>query len=278
VGNGSVIRQRILGQQLRGIRERRGLTLGEAACRFEMSTSALSRIETGQQTPNVHLMKSMLDEYEVMGDEWAEYLQLTREARQPGWWRAYGGSKNGNYIGLETEATLVREFTLNYPPGLLQTAEYARAVFAESMRRRREADVESAVRLRMIRQERLASADDPLDLVAVVDESALRRKVGGHGVLEGQLAHLADAARLPSVTLQVLPFARGVSIRSPFIVLSFGDLEHPDLVYVEHAFGPLVLEKEAEVHRARLVFDRLRSEALDPTDSLALIRGVAEQI
>jgi transcriptional regulator with XRE-family HTH domain len=280
VGNGSVIRQRILGQQLRQLRERRGLSLAEAALRLEMSTSALSRIETGQQTPNVHLMKSMLDEYEVMGDEWAEYLQLTREARQKGWWQAYGGSKNGNYVGLETDATLVREFTIGFPPGLLQTAEYARAMFTASWRQHTEANVENGVRLRMIRQERLTSTDDPLELVAVIDESVLHRNVGEPEVLAGQLAHLAEAAQLPTVTLHVLSFACGrrTTPASGITVLSFGDLGHDDIAYVEHGLGALKLEKEADVHRARLAFDRLRSDALDPADSVALIRRAAEKI
>jgi hypothetical protein len=242
-----------------------------------MSTSALSRIETGQQTPNVHLMKSMLDEYEVMGDEWAQYLQMTREARQKGWWRAY--SKHNTYVSLETDATLVREFAIGYPPGLLQTAEYARAMFTTTWRRSTEIDVENGVRLRMIRQERLTSTDNALELVTVIDESVLHRNVGEPEVLAGQLVHLAESAQLPTVTLHVLPFASGrrAIMESGITVLSFDGLGHADIAFIEHGLGGLTLEKEADVHRARLAFDRLRSDALDPADSLALIRRVAEQ-
>src|SRR5687768_7256803 len=106
VANGSVIQKRILGSKLRKLRLQARMTLAEAARRLEESTSALSRIETGQQVPRVHLVKSMLDEYGVTGDRWPEYLDLTREARQRGWWRAFGVGDN-SYVGFETEASLV---------------------------------------------------------------------------------------------------------------------------------------------------------------------------
>ncbi len=131
----------------------------------------------------------------------------------------------------------------------------------------------------MIRQRRLTSVEDPLELVAIVDEQVLHRPIGGRDVLRAQLDHLAEAAELDSVTLQVLPAAAGAhpAVASGFIVLSFGDLGEPDMAYVEHALGALFLEKEAEVARARVAFDRLRSVALSPADSSALIRRVAAQ-
>jgi transcriptional regulator with XRE-family HTH domain len=135
VGDGSVVRQRILGKRIRRLRESARFSLGEAARRLEISTSALSRFETGQQAPNVHLMKSMLDEYGVGGDEWEEYLQLTREARQKGWWRNYGIGDD-SYIGFETAASQVQDYTVDYVPGLLQIRGHARALFDSSFAER----------------------------------------------------------------------------------------------------------------------------------------------
>jgi hypothetical protein len=91
------------------------------------STSKLNRIELGQ-LPDMHGLKSRLDLYGVTGDRWEEYFQLLADAEQPGWWRAYGVDDKG-YVPLETDVLLVRDYTLAYVPGALQTADYARALF-----------------------------------------------------------------------------------------------------------------------------------------------------
>jgi hypothetical protein len=171
----------------------------------------------------------------------------------------------------------VQDFTLSWVPGLLQTADYARALFTAVPLPRTEAELSDDVEVRMIRQRRLTSVEDPLELVAVVDESALHRPVGGREVLRAQLRRLAEVAALESVTLHVLPAEVGAhaALASAFTVLHFGDLGEPDIAYVEHSLGNVMLERKAEVDRARLAFDRVRSDALDPAASLALIRRLA---
>jgi transcriptional regulator with XRE-family HTH domain len=268
-----VVRQRQLGRTLRELREEAGLTLEEAAPRLDWSTRKLSRIEIAQQSIDVHGVRSMLDLYGVGGERWTAIIELTREARQRGWWRAYGLDDRG-YIGLETEASLVRDFTLAYVPGLLQTADYARALFRSSLIRRTDAELDRYVTVRMIRQERLTSLEHGLELVAIVDESVLSRPVGNPGVMRAQLAHLVAAADEPTVTFQVLPTGVGAhpGLDGAFTLLSFSELGEPDMAYVEHPMGAVHLEKESDVARATLVFDRLRSAALSPTDSVALIQ------
>ncbi len=168
-------------------------------------------------------------------------------------------------------------FTLGYVPGLLQTADYARALFTAVPLSRTAEQLDNEVTVRMIRQERLTSPDDPLQLAAVIDESVLHRPVGGSDVLHTQLQHLAVAATWDTVTLQVLPIAAGAheALASGLVVLHFGDLGEPDMAYVEHALGALVLDKERDAERARLAFGRLQSGALSPAESLALIRRLA---
>ncbi|MGH3611699.1 MAG: DUF5753 domain-containing protein [Pseudonocardia sp.] len=181
---------------------------------------------------------------------------------------------------LEAEATLVRDYMLGYVPGLLQTADYAWALFQASLIRRTEAELENEVEVRMIWQRRLTADEHPLELVAIVDESVLHRPVGGPGVMCAQLVRLVEAAALDRVTFQVLPAGIGAhpAMSAVFAVLSFGDLGEPDLAYVEHPMGAVQMEKEADVARATLVCDRLRSLALSPADSVALVRRVAEQM
>ncbi len=271
--------QRQLARRLRQLREEAGLTLEEAAPKLDWSTSKLGRIENAQQGVDVHGVRSMLDLYEVGGERWTELVELTRQTRQKGWWRAYGFGDHG-YVPLEAEASMVRDFTLTYVPGLLQTADYARALFRTALDPYTEEKLTNLVTVRMVRQRRLASAEDPVELVAILDEAVLHRTVGGTEVMRAQLARLVDAAELPTVTLQVLPRVLGAypGMSAVFTVLSFGDLGEPDLAYVEHTLGALCLEKEEDVARAILFFDRLRSAALGPAESAALIRRVVEEM
>ena len=273
--NGSVVRRIQLGRALRELRESARMSIEEAAPRLDWSSSKLSRIENGQQSVDVHGVRSMLDLYGG-GDRWAELIELTRQTRQKGWWRAYGLDDQG-YVPLETEASLVRDFTLTYVPGLLQTADYARALFRSSVRRHAEPDIENYVAARMVRAQRLTSVVAPLELVAVMDEAVLHRPVGGPAVLRAQLAHLVGAAALPAVTLQVLPLALGAytAMSAVFTVLSFDGLGVADMAYVEHPMGAVHIDKAVDVARATLTFDHLRSLALSPGDSVALIERVA---
>ena len=272
------LRRRQLGRELRELREAAGISLDEAAPQLDISTSSLSRIEKGQQAVTVHVVRSMLDLYDVGGPRWAQLIELTRQARKPGWWRAYGIDDFG-YIPLEAEATLVRTYVLGLVPGLLQTEDYARALFEAAVLPLTPEELDAQVLVRMIRQRRLVDDDYPLELITVVDESALRRPIGGRNVMRAQLNRLVEAAELDRVTLQVLPAHVGArpALSGDFIVLSFDLLGLPDMAYAENALGSAQIEEEALVTRASMVFDRLRSLALSPTDSVALIRKLAEQ-
>jgi hypothetical protein len=203
-------------------------------------------------------------------------MELAREARQPGWWRAYGLGNN-SYIAFETEAARIQDFTGTYVPGLMQTADYARALMLAVPVRRSAAQLDNEVAARTYRQQRLTSVENPLELVAVIDESALHRPVGGPDVLRGQLGRIAALAGLDTVTLRVLPTAVGAhaALPSGFTILNFGNLGEPDMAYVEHTLGALSLDKDGDVARARLTFERVLADALDPAESLALVHRLA---
>lgn len=164
-------------------------------------------------------------------------------------------------------------------PGLLQTPAYARALFTSTLVWDRGAALEDAVAVRAIRQERLADWENPLHLEAIVDEAALRRPVGGPDVHRAQLEHLLRAAELSTVTLQVLPFAAGEypTMASPLMLLGFGALGEPDIAYVEHSLGAVIMDKGPDVRRASLYFDRLRAEALGLAASAALVRRALDE-
>jgi hypothetical protein len=272
------LQQRRLAKALRRLREDARLSLEEAAPKLDWSASKLGRIETAQQGVDVHGVRSMLDLYNVGGAQWTEIVELTREARRKGWWHAYGVS-NAGFLALETDAAVVYSYQLGNVPGLLQTADYARAVFRGSRPQRTEAELDHHVQMRLFRQRRL-TADPLLELAAIVDETVLRRPIGGVEVMRGQLRHLVSQAALPSVSFQILPVSVGVhqGMNGAFSVLGFADPDEPAVAYTEDAVKAVHVDKEAEVRGYKLVFDQLRSEALSPRDSVALLEQLAASL
>ncbi|HEV2783716.1 MAG TPA: helix-turn-helix transcriptional regulator [Actinophytocola sp.] len=271
----SILRRR-LGRKLKRMREAAGLSLEEAALRLEKTRSSLHRAEHGKSRVDVHLARSMMDLY----DQWdGDLLDDVREALKPRWYQTYSPRDMG-YVDLETEAVSVREFAVFTLPGLLQTEAYMRELFRTSGLRRTPEQFENDVKVRLIRQRRLSGDDEPLELAIVIDESALRREVGGPEVMRAQLRQVVAAAALPTVTVQVLPL-RGApygAVQGAFVLLSFPEPDEPDMQYVSYSTGSLHIEDQTEVYAARLLFDRLRSEALGPADSLALIERVSAEL
>ncbi|MGH3777216.1 MAG: helix-turn-helix domain-containing protein [Pseudonocardiaceae bacterium] len=272
------LQQRQLARTLRRLREESGLSLEEAAPRLDWSTSKLGRIETAQQGVDVHGVRSMLDLYNVGGAQWTEIIDMVREARKKNEWHAYGLGGQG-YLRLEMDATVVHNYQLAHVPGLLQTEDYMRTLFRNSRRRPTDAEIDRDVQARQFRQRRLTE-QPALELVTIVDESALHRPIGGVEAMRAQLCHLVTASALPSVCLQVLPNSLGAhsGMDGSFTVLGFGDPDEPDIAYIEHTASALHLDKAAEVQACKLVFDRLRTEALNPCDSTALVERLAAHL
>ncbi len=270
--------QRQLARMLRRLREDAGLTLDEAAPKLDWSTSKLGRIETAQQGVDVHGVRSMLDLYGVGGSDWTEIIELVREARRKGSRHTYRTSGQG-YLGLETDAVAVHNYQLAYVPGLLQTEDYIRTLFQQSWRHHTDAERAREVQKRLLRQRRLTE-QPALELVTIVDEAVLHRPVGGIEIMRAQLRQIVGRAALPSVCFQVLPFSLGMhsGMDGSFTVLRYDDPDEPEIAYIEHIPIALHLHKEAEVNACKRVFDRLRSEALSPRDSVALVERLVADL
>lgn len=273
------LHKRRLGRVLTRFRERAGVSLADAADRLYLSKSALSRIENGDVRVNVHLLKSMLDLYDIGGDRWDGLIEMALRTGEKGWWHEFGPGVAGTYVDLETEAEEIVDFGLATVPGLLQTSDYSRALFRRSYQGRRdvEALVERSVALRQARQERL-TAEHPLRLTAVLDESALIRPLGGQEVLAGQLAHVAEVANQPHVGIRVLPLDRAhPGLEGAFSIMRFPrEMEEPDIVYHQYPFNEQFLDKPEQVSRFHYLFQELWAEALSPADSIELFRRHGE--
>jgi len=269
-----VLRQEI-GRRIRLARRDAGLTIIEAARRLEISRSVLNRYETGEGTVSVHVVRSMMDIYDLRLDDVADMI---RQARAKGWWKQYGVSDK-DFVALETGASKVINYELAFVPGLLQTADYARAVFKSSRQSRPKEWIDNRLAVRLNRQERLTDDEHPQHLDAVVHEFALRTPVGGALVMRSQLQHLALINELPTVTLRVIAgtVVSNEAMTGGFTILDF-PAGQPSISYLNHALGVDRQDKSELVEPARLRFAHLRSLALEPDESVTLIERVADEL
>jgi len=283
MANGPTVRRRRLGTELRRLRESSGYKLEEVSAQLGVAPSTLSRIETGKAPTKSAYLNQMLETYGVSDPAQRQVLvDMAREGHRKGWWAAYDDvlpSGFDIYVGLEAETAGIRSYEISVVHGLLQMADYARAVIRETFPRHTAEQVDRLVDLRMARQGRFED-DPPLELWAILDEAVIRRTVGGPAAMRRQLTHLLAEAGRPGVTLQVLPFTCGAHAAhgGPFSILEFPDRSDSEVVYVESVAGILYLEKDKEVRARSESFDRLRAAALSPSASADLIAQVARDL
>jgi len=276
------VRRRRLALELRRLREAAKLTCEEVAEHLECSASKISRVETGRVSVSPRDVRDMLELYGVPAAQRESLVQLARDSRQKGWWHAYSDTMQpqmATYIGLESAASEIRIYEVSLIPGLLQTEDYARAVIRAGMVNSPAEDIERRVSLLMARQPAVVR-EDPPKVWAVLDEAALRRRVGGAGLMRLQLEHLLAQAALPNVAVQVIPFGGGAhpAMGRPFIILVFPERVDTDVVYLEDLTSALYLEDVAEVDRYNVFFNHLRATALSFDDSAALITSVLKEM
>ncbi|GAB2724274.1 helix-turn-helix domain-containing protein [Nocardia thraciensis] len=268
-----------VGGQLRKLREDAGITREGAGEHIRGSHAKISRLELGRTGFKERDIRDLLTLYGVVDPDQREmFLELVRQANQPGWWHRYSDllpSWFETYLGLEHAAKSIRTFEAQLVPGLLQTEEYMRAVVAlghensESARR---------VELRKRRQEILERRGGPT-LWAVIDEAVLHRPIGGKDVLRAQIEHLIEMSARPNVTIQVLTYSAGghAAAGSSFTMLRFAEQELPDIVYMEQLTSALYLDRQQDLELYRQVMDRLSVQAEAPGRSrTALKDAVAE--
>lgn len=281
----STVLGRQLGEELKRFREAAGVSMTEAAGVLDCTKGKISRLENGHVPVRAPDLTALMHRYRIEDTETRERLSaLARRAnrrRRDGWWHDYGsvlGDAYRDQIELEAICDRVRTYESQLVPGLLQTAEYGRAVTVASRAWQTPEQIDQFVQVRITRQQRL-TGEAPLSLWAVLAEGVLRQRVGGPAVMGAQLDHLVSMADLPNVTLQVLPFSRGAhsGMFGPYVLLSFPQVTSLDLVLTETPTGNIWMEREPEVAYYRELFDDARTSALPPTESLALIRRIAKE-
>jgi transcriptional regulator with XRE-family HTH domain len=259
---------------LRG-REATGMSREEVARQLEWSTSTLFRIETGRNRPQPGNVRTLLELYGVTGAERDGLIQLTREARQPGWWHSFRDvlpNPYEVYIGLEAGAASIRNFEPIVVPGLLQTADYARETFRNGPIELDSDEVERLLEVRLARQEILARDERPRLWAGTVADLATRAEELGDAFLRVYVTQPARAGLREDV-LEALPNALEIRIDPEFAAAASTGrtAAKPDRSPSE-LFGDYCAQHGVDDARVQALFDKLHDTVTSPTDT-ALVTG-----
>ena len=276
------MRLRRLAAELRRLRAEAGLTREDVAGRTGVNEATLYRVEAAKARPQGRTLTALLDLYAVPDELRAELGALARQSGEQNWLQSFPSElpePYPTYISFEGEARSLLNYESLFIPGLLQTEDYARAALSRGSPTATKDEIQRLVEARMSRQAVL-TRDPALRLWAIVDEAAFHRTVGDEEIMRSQLECLAEAAELPQVTLQALPYDVGAhpGMAGAFVILQFDEPGAPDVIYVESGSGDLFMESEADVARYTTVFEHLRALALPPDASISLIMEISRRL
>ncbi|RAY10639.1 XRE family transcriptional regulator [Actinomadura craniellae] len=276
------VRRRRLAAELRELRKASGHSREAVASHIGVAPSTITRIENADSTAPPPTVAAMLDFYGVTGEEKEIWVTVAKQARRRGWWSQYGDTIPDwfkFYVGLEEEASEIRSYQPEVVFGLLQTKGYMRAIMQSEVEPLSEGELERRVEVRLKRQERLAGQDAP-KMWIVLNESAIRREIGGRPVMSEQLLHLAELSQPGRLMLQVLPFTAGAhpALDGAFTVLGFPEPRDRDVVYVQSRRGGLYLEDPSDLTEYTEIFNHLMAKALSPEESREMILRITAEM
>ncbi|MFB4285726.1 helix-turn-helix domain-containing protein, partial [Nonomuraea sp. MTCD27] len=256
------MKRRRLSAALKQLRLEANLEPKEVAQRLGWDVTKIHRMERNQWTrPNARDIRDLLELFGVTDERQREaLLALARESSQRGWWADYADVFRSSLPDFESGAAIIRTYEALLVPGLLQTADYMRAVFHAGASFD-EATIERQVEARLTRQEVLRRSSPP-HLWAVIDEAALRKQVGGGPVMRAQIEHIIAASELANVAVQVLRDSAGAhtAMTGGFVILDFAEMD-PSIVCIETATDSLYLEKPEELHRYTVIYSHVQALA-----------------
>jgi transcriptional regulator with XRE-family HTH domain len=282
--------RRAIASTLRQLRENRGELLSDVARGLLISTSKLSRLENAQGKLLPRDIRDLIRYYRIEGTPQAEQLEeWVAAAQRPGWWTGYDeaiygeaavGRQLDTHLAYEVDAAVARVYTTPFLPALLQTLDYARAIFRD-MEHRSEREIQELLEIRFRRQEALRSRDDPgpLRLVAVMHETALRQIVGSRSIMRGQLDYLIKRSAASNVDVRVLPFTAKptFSMTCMYAYFEYDGAGESDIVHIETHAGFFSVEEAEEVKKYRAAHAALMEASLGRADSMDLIRAVRDE-
>lgn len=286
---GSTLPRRLLARELRRAREAASVSAEAARSAIGVSKQTFWRMENGIPIRlNPLFIKRLCEIYQASTELTQVLLTLTEETKSKGWWHTFDNTlpkSFGLFVSLEDAAHHMVSYQTTFLPGMLQTDEYRRAMHWIEHPNTPVSEVETSIEIATRRRARLISATNPLTLEVVIDEGVLRRPAGSNEVMSEQLMHLAEAARLPNVSVRVVPVSKGVYqglMVGTFVLLEFPThstsyLTEPPVIYVQGFTGDLYLERPEEISAYLIVCKDLNRLALGETDSHALILDIARE-
>ncbi|MEU1629340.1 helix-turn-helix transcriptional regulator [Streptomyces sp. NPDC020096] len=282
---GATFRRRELGKELRKLRDNKGETLQEVAKALGFSHTKLARVEIGENDlPRVSDLQALIDHLDpgLPKEDLETLLQLHRESLSKEPWtpyKAYMPSKMPTYRGLEQDATVMRVWQPAFVYGLFQTEDYARALYqiAKPVDETTSEYIEQNVRLRLERKDLITRSEDPLELRVIMDETAVRRMVGGPEVMPAQYEEIVKMGELDNVTIQILPHdVVTYRAESNFTILDFAETLDP-VVQVDMPNTISVTDERQEVQRNIRRFDAMRDSALPPARTAGFLEALARE-
>ncbi|WP_406045092.1 helix-turn-helix domain-containing protein [Micromonospora sp. NBC_00898] len=284
---GSTVPRRQLGRLLRQFRTEAGVTLDAAAEALEYSRQKIWRIECGLGAVRVLDVKAMCELYNVSAEMTEAMRGLAAETKSKGWWHAYGNAVPSwfeLYVGLESAAAHLRRYDESLIPGLLQTRQYAQAIYRLDRPKSSEEHRERAVEVRLQRQSLLTRRLPAAPQVKqILSEAVLRRAVGRPEVMTTQLRRLLEVSDLANVSVRVLPLSAGPppgAVAGSFVILDFPASKggraapEPSVVYSESLTGALYLDKPDELRAYEDAWKGVETLALDEGESMDMIKRI----
>ncbi|BCK52479.1 helix-turn-helix domain-containing protein [Nocardia wallacei] len=286
--SGSTVPRRQLGRYLRDLRQQAGMTIAEVARLIRRGASSVQRLETGSNE------RIRLDDVEAIcrvigADETTTeaLIGLAQQGNTKSWYHQYGDLIPASfdvYMGLESAAASMTSY-LELVPGILQTPEYARALYRAGHPDESDNEIARRVELRIRRQILIKRKTSPVRINAILDETILRRRIGDRRIMSAQLRHLADLSTRENITIRILPHSAGVplgELTGPFIILDSATEDdgvplEPSVVYVESYRGALYYEEEVDVRAYRAAHEALGRVALTAQASRDLLRKTARE-
>ena len=269
--------QRALANALERHREAAGLSREDTSSRLEWSSMKLWRIETSRVTVSAGDVRELAVLYHLDEAGTQALVELARQARRPGWWKGMSQALPEGFsahLELESAARAIRTYEAQFIPGLWQIEDYARAVLSARSINSTPEGIERQITVRMRRQQLLDRAvPPPPGIWAVLDESVIRRAVGGRDVMRRQLARLGEIAQSATATVQVLPFSAGAHMAAygSFSLFDPREPAFPVTASTDRPAGTLIEDDPSVISQYNLIFDQLLATALSPAESRSLI-------
>jgi transcriptional regulator with XRE-family HTH domain len=282
-GGAPTVLRVVLGKRLQDLREKAGLSYERAGRTLDVTHATIRRMEKAEVGLRLPYVEKLLRTYGVTDPEEVEgFLALAREANKPGWWHRFRDvlpAWFNTFVSLEGEANLIRAYEPHYVPGLLQTEDYARAVMSAGMPHAPDSETERNVALRMERQALLTRPDPPM-LWVVMDETVLRRPIGGPEVMRDQITRLIEATAMPNIRLQIMPFDAGPhpAMYGPFHIFRFPIPELPDIAYTETLVSGSYFDQRDDVSAFLEALDRMCAQAAPAQTTQAILSGIRKEI